>query len=229
MLKHACSLLVASAVLSASAAAHAGFELQPMVGYSFINMTGFSEDQFLAAAPTDAELAASVRNGQIDVQGQVNSMLDAAQIPVEGDGLSAGIGAQLSLWIFVLGARYSYSHTPDFGFHTVGGDLGLRFGEKVALYGRGGVGFAMVGGLPEDLSANGFYVDMGVGLDIVPSKSFSFGFGAEGELLFLGSTSQLESAAQAVGGGINADTIGEVDGSAIGYLIRPQVHFTWHL
>ncbi len=217
MLKHACSLLVASAVLSASAAAHAGFELQPMVGYSFINMTGFSEDQF------QGELAASVQNGQIDVD------LDSAQIPVEGDGLSAGIGAQLSLWVFVLGARYSYSHTPDFGFHTVGGDLGLRFGEKVALYGRGGVGFAMVGGLPEELSANGFYLDVGMGLDIVPSKFFSFGFGAEGELLFLGSTRQLQSATDAVGGGISVDTLREADGSAIGYLIRPQVHVTWHL
>ncbi len=107
------------------------FELQPMVGYSWINLTGFSEDKFLAAAPEITPENA----GAFDVDAQANSMLDASQVPVQGQGLSAGLGAQLKFWVFVLGARYAYTHTPDFGLHTVGGDLGMRVGGRLVRTG----------------------------------------------------------------------------------------------
>lgn len=205
------------------------FELQPIVGYSWVNLTGFSEDQFMDAAPKlTPETAAGAAS--IDVNAQINSMLEAAKVPVEGQGLSAGVGAQLKFLIFVLGARYAYTNTSDFGLHTMGGDIGLRIGERVALYGRGGAGFAFLDGLPEGMNTRGFTVGLGAGLDVRPTDAISFGIGIDGDVLLLSSTQQLRSTASFVAGGsVNQNTASEIDGSALGFQIRPQIHLTWHL
>ena len=204
-----------------------------MVGYSFVNLTGFSEDRFLAAAPdleAEARARAQASDGQVDVEGeatgQFNNMLAASQVSVAGSGISGGLGAQLKFWVFVLGARYAYTHTSDFGMHAMGADLGLRIGDTVALYGRGGLGYALLGGLPDELNAQGYYAEIAGGLDFRLGKAISIGFGADADVLFLGSTGQLGAA---LGGSIDADTASEIDGSAVGFLLRPQLHLTWHL
>lgn len=206
------------------------FELQPMVGYSIVNLTGFSEDQFLDAAPDLNTARGRAQVSQNGVEGQISSMFDASKVPVEGDGISAGLGAQLGFWVFVLGARYSYTAAGDFDVQTVGADLGLRLGDTVAVYGRGGGGLTFVGGMPAGLNVDGYFANIDVGLEVRPWDSVSIGLGLDSHLLFLGTTGQLKTGADALTGGpVTADTLSKIDGSAIGFLLRPQLHMTWYL
>jgi hypothetical protein len=201
------------------------FELQAMVGHASVNLSGFSEDRFLDARPSRSELASID-----DLDEGLEAQLEASQVEADGSGISAGLGAQLRLWILVLGARYAYSDTADFGAHTLGADLGLRLGRTIALYGRGGAGLAFLGGLPEGMNANGYYLDLGAGLDVRFTDAISVGVGADMDFLFLGSTAQFNSAAGALSGElVSEETASEVDGSAVGFIFRPQIHVTWHL
>ncbi|MEN9579687.1 MAG: hypothetical protein RJA70_2696 [Pseudomonadota bacterium] len=206
------------------------FELQPMVGYAVVNLTGFSEDRFLAAAPNLKTAQGRAQVDQNGVEGQLSAMFDASQVPVKGDGLSAGLGAQLSFLVFVLGARYSYAAAGDFDVQSIGADLGLRLGETVAVYGRGGGGLAFVGGMPDGLNVSGYFANIDVGMEVRPWDAVSIGLGLDSHLLFLGTTGQLQAGADALTGKpISAETLGDIDGSAIGFLIRPQLHVTWFL
>lgn len=182
------------------------FELQPQLGFAYVNLTGFSKDKFLDEAQEEAELS-----------------LEDAQIPVRGTGPSVGLGAQLKAWVFVLGARYNYSHTSDFGLHTVGGDLGLRLGDQVALYGRAGGGLAFASSLPAGLDTDGFVISGSGGLDIALSPELSLGFGADIDVLLMTQAQTLQDAASR-----DLD-VRQLDRNTIGFQLRPQVHLTWHL
>lgn len=190
-------------------------ELQPMVGYSWVNMTGFSENKF----------AREVRADGIDPNDPVNSGLESAQVPVQGKGLSVGGALQLKLWVFVLGARYAYTSTPDFGMHTVSGDLGLRLGSLVSVYGRLGPGFAFQSGIPDGISTNGLMVEASGGLEFRLAEPISLGLGLDTDVLLLTRSGQLD----AVSGGVSTDNIRKLDGSAVGFQLRPQLHFIWHI
>ncbi len=201
-------------------------ELQPMVGYSWVNVTGFSDDKFedaVRASATDPS------NLNADPNTVADEAFAAGQERVEGHGLSVGGALQLKLWVFVLGARYSYTMTEGFGMHTIGGDLGLRLGDTVALYGRLGPGFAFQDGLPDGLSTDGFVVSGSGGLEFRLAQGFSLGVGVDADLLLLAATRQLEAGAQAATGGVSVSNLRELDGSAVGFQLRPQLHFIWHI
>lgn len=224
------SLLIAAVlVLCLSENAHARekrtryVELQPMVGYSWVDLTGFSESRFAATINPD-EIDPNITTEQA-----ANQAFDSGQVPVEGSGVSLGGALQLKLWVFVLGARYSYTHTPDFGLHTVGGDLGLRLGKTVSLYGRLGPGFGVLDGLPAGMNANGFIVSGSGGLEIQLGKGASLGFGCDADLLLLASRRQLQAGSDALSGNATVEGLRTLDGSAVGFQIRPQLHFIWHI
>jgi hypothetical protein len=182
------------------------FELQPQVGFSYVNLTGFSQEEF-----------------QDDVSQDLSVSLDDGQIPVEGTGPSAGIGAQLKVWVFVLGARYNYTHTSEFAMQTVAGDLGLRLGDTVALYGRAGLGLAFLSDLPAELTTDGFVIPASGGLDFKLGDAVSLGLGLDLEVLLLTQAQKLQDAAQR-----DLD-IQEIDRDTVGFHIRPQLHLTWHI
>ncbi len=197
-----------------------------MVGYSWVNITGFSDDKFEEAVRANAADPSSLQQDPNDL---ADEAFEAGQEKVEGSGLSIGGALQLKLWVFVLGARYSYTMTEGFGLHTVGGDLGLRLGETVAVYGRLGPGFAFQDGLPDGLNANGFVVSGSAGLEFRLARGFSLGVGFDTDLLLLAASGQLEAGAAAASGGANVDNLRKLDGSAIGFQLRPQLHFIWHI
>lgn len=197
----ACGLVLSSAEARAD-----GFELQPQVGFSWVNLTGFSQDQFVA-----------------DAEETLRPSLESGQVPVEGFGPSAGLGAQLKFWVFVLGTRYNYTHTGDFDMHTVGGDLGMRLGDSVALYGRAGVGFAFLSSLPQELRTDGFVLPASGGIDIRLGKGASLGFALDADVLILTQAQKLEDAATQE---LRPE---EIDRDSVGFQLRPQVHLTWHL
>lgn len=181
------------------------FELQPQFGYSWVNLTGFSQEKFVD-----------------DVTAAEGLVEDAGQVPVEGSGPSAGVGAQLKLWVFVLGSRYNYTQTSDFGLHTVGADVGMRIGDVVALYGRAGLGFAFLSSLPQELTTDGFLVPVSGGVDVKLSEALSLGVGLDAEVLLL-------TQAQKVGDALASDLQAqEIDRDTLGFQIRPQLHLTWH-
>jgi hypothetical protein len=198
-------------------------ELQPMVGYSWVNLTGFSESQFYD----------SFDPNEIDANTDPNDTVQAAtedgQVPVEGFGPSFGGALQLKLWVFVLGARYSYTHTPSFGLHTLAGDLGLRLGKTVSVYGRLGPGWTIQDGLPPGININGFVISSSGGLDFRLAPALSVGLGLDVDVLLLAKTGQIQAAANAGSGNISAETARELDGSAVGFQFRPQLHFIFHL
>lgn len=204
------SLLAAIACFALSVSARAErtrfFELQPQVGFSYVNLTGFSQGKF-----------------EEDVRSDLEPSLTDGQIPVEGTGPSAGLGAQLKLWVFVVGARYNYLYTSEFGMHTVAGDLGLRLGDDIALYGRAGLGFAFLSELPQDLQTDGFVVPASGGLDFKLDDALSLGIGVDVELLLLTQAQKLEDAASR-----DLD-LQEIDRDTVGFHIRPQLHLTWHI
>jgi hypothetical protein len=200
-------LMLASWSASASAEDRTRmFELQPQVGFSYINLTGFSQGKFVDAARQD--LQPSLSDGEI---------------PVEGTGPSAGIGAQLKAWVFVLGARYNFSHTSDFDMHTVVGDLGLRLGDDVALYGRAGGGLVYLSSLPAGLDTNGFVVSGSGGLDFKLGAAASLGFGLDVDVLLLTQAEKLRDAAN------QQLQLDQIDRDTVGFHVRPQVHLTWHI
>jgi hypothetical protein len=182
------------------------FELQPQLGYSWVNLSGFSQEQFLE-----------------DVEGNLQPSLESGEVPVEGFGPSAGLGAQLKLWVFVLGTRYNYTTTSDFDVHTVAVDLGLRLGDEVALYGRAGLGLAFLSSLPSELTTDGFTLPASGGLDFKLSEAVSLGLGLDVEVLLLTQAQKLQSAATMQ---LQPQ---EIDRDSIGFQLRPQLHLTWHL
>lgn len=198
-------------------------ELQPMIGYSWVNMTGLSKSQFIdryqAASPEEVAAAGN----------DPNAALEAAKVPVEGQGLSAGLGAQLKLWVFTLGARYAYTHATELHLHTLGADVGLRLGGTVAVYGRLGAGYAFQSGLPAGLSTRGVLAAGSAGLDIRLDPAFSIGAGLDADLLFMSQDGQLRAAGSLATGSNSASDLQKLDGSAIGYQLRPQLHFIWHI
>jgi opacity protein-like surface antigen len=195
------------------------FEVQPMVGYSWVNMTGFSENKFQREFAIEG----------VDQNDPVNSSLEQAQVPVQGQGLSVGAALQLKLWVFVLGARYSYTKTPDFGLHTVGADLGLRLGSIVSVYGRMGPGFAFQSGIPDGINTRGLAVSVSGGLEFHVAEPVSFGLGLDTDVLLLTRQGQLEAVGSAANNGVTAENIRKLDGSAVGFQLRPQLHFIWHI
>jgi hypothetical protein len=199
------------------------FELQPMVGYSFVNMTGVSEDKFVATYQdaTPEEMAEAVNDP--------NAALAAAQVPVEGQGLSVGAAAQLKLWVFVLGGRYAYTNASALHLHTLGADVGLRLGNPVSVYGRLGVGYAYQSGLPDGLSTRGVLAAGSAGLEVRIDPAFSVGAGLDADLLFMSQDGQLQAASNLTSGSTSAAELRALDGSAIGYQLRPQLHFIWHI
>jgi hypothetical protein len=199
------------------------FELQPMVGYAWVNMTGFSKDQFVDSYEnaTPEELAAAANDP--------NSALTAAKVPAKGEGLSVGAAAQLKLWVFVLGARYAFTSASDLQLHTLGGDIGLRLGDPVSVYGRLGAGYAFQSGLPEGLSTRGILAAGSAGLEVRISKPFSVGAGLDADLLFMSRGGQLKAAGSLASGSTNTAKLEQLDGTAIGYQLRPQLHFIWHI
>ncbi|HEX2733613.1 MAG TPA: hypothetical protein VHM70_18515 [Polyangiaceae bacterium] len=216
-------LLAFCALFGWSSTAHAErtryFELQPMGGYSWVNMTGFSEHKFRQDFdPT-----------KVDKNDPVNSALKEAQVPVRGQGPSVGGALQLKLWVFVLGARYAYSKMPDFGLHTVGADLGLRLGGIVSVYGRLGPGWAFQSGVPDGINTQGFVVSASGGLEIQVAKPISIGLGLDTDLLLLTRSGQLAAVGSAATGGLTTSNIQALDGSAVGFQLRPQLHLTWHI
>lgn len=180
------------------------FELQPQIGYSWVNLTGFNQGNFIEGVEQDL----SVEEGDV---------------PVEGSGFSAGLGAQFKAWVFVVGARYNLTSTQDFGLHTVAGDLGLRLGDEVALYGRAGLGLAFMSSLPEELKTNGFVIPASGGLDFKINDAASLGVGLDVEVLLM---TQAQKLRDAVSGELRPE---EVDRDSAGFQIRPQLHFTWHI
>jgi hypothetical protein len=190
-------------------------ELQAMGGYSWLNLTGFSQDHFIAALPN------AVASGDQD------AAVAASQVPVRGQGPSGGLAAQLKLWVFVLGARYAATNAEDFNLHTVGADLGMRLGDRVAVYGRAGGGLAFLTGLPPELETRGFMVSLSGGLEIMLADPISLGFGLDGDLLLL--SQEIGSAADLASGNADAQDLANLDGSAAGFQLRPQLHLTWHL
>jgi hypothetical protein len=195
------------------------FELQPMVGYSWVNMTGFSENKFAREVEADG----------IDPEDPINSGLESAQVPVQGRGLSVGAALQFKLWVFVMGARYAYTSMPDFGLHTLSGDLGLRLGSLVSVYGRLGPGFAFQSGIPEGINTNGLMVEASGGLEFRLAEPVSLGLGLDTDLLLLTRSGQLGAVGDAASNGVTVDNIRKLDGSAVGFQLRPQLHFIWHM
>lgn len=182
------------------------FELQPQLGFSYVSLAGFSKGKF-----------------QQDIQEDLEPSLSDGQIPVKGTGPSAGVGAQLKAWVFVVGARYNYVHTSEFDMQTVAGDVGLRLGDDVALYGRAGVGLAFLSALPRDLTTDGFVIPASGGLDFKLGKPLSLGFGVDLEVLALTQAQKLQDAA-------NRDLqLQQIDRDTFGFHIRPQLHLTWHV
>src|SRR5690606_28240861 len=69
-------------------------ELQPMVGWSWVNLTGFSESRFVAVIdPSNVAPGTSCD----DV---ANQHFDDGQVPVDGSGVSFGAALQLKLWVY---------------------------------------------------------------------------------------------------------------------------------
>lgn len=210
-------------LLGAASARPRLLELQPMIGYSWVNMTGFSQDGFVEAyqdASAEELMAA---------QNDPNAALDAAKVPVEGNGLSVGAAAQLHLWVFVLGVRYAYTSATALQLHTVGGDIGLRLGDPVAVYGRLGVGYAFQSGLPEGLSTRGVLAAGSAGVEVRVAPAISIGLGFDADLLFMSQSGQLKAAGSLATGSGGSAEIAALDGTAIGYQLRPQLHLIWHL
>lgn len=198
-------------------------ELQPMVGYSWVNLTGFSESRFVAAIDP-SNVAPGTSSDDV-----ANQHFDDGQVPVDGSGVSFGAALQLKLWVFVLGTRYAYTPTPDFGLHTIGGDLGLRLGKTVSLYGRLGPGYAFLDRMPPGINANGFVVSGSGGLEVRVGPGASLGFGLDTDLLLLASRRQLRAGSDALGGNATLEGLRTLDGSAVGFQLRPQLHFIWHI
>lgn len=190
-----------------------------MVGYSWVNLTGLSETEF--RQNVDLE--------DLDAEDPVDGTLENAEVPVSGRGPSVGAALQFKLWVLVLGARYAYTHASDFGLHTVVGDLGLRLGKTVSVYGRLGPGWAFQGGLPAGINTRGFVVEGSTGLEVQLAPAASIGFGFDADLLLLTRTGQIGAARDVAGGDVSLDNLRELDGSAVGFQLRPQLHFTWHL
>jgi hypothetical protein len=42
-------------------------------------------------------------------------------------------------------------------------------------------------------------------------------------------TGQLRAAQDAAENGVTIENLQEIDGSALGFQLRPQIHFTWHI
>ncbi len=198
-------------------------ELQPMIGYSWVNMTGFSESQFYESVDP------STLGPNTDPNAALDGALSDSQVPVEGQGPSFGGALQLKLWVFVLSGRYAYTAAEDFGLHTIGGDIGLRLGGIVSVYARIGPGWAIQSGLPEGINTDGLVVSGSAGLEFRLGKPISLGFGFDADLLLLARTGQLQAASNAAGGNITVSGLQELDGSAVGYQLRPQLHFIWHI
>jgi hypothetical protein len=223
------SLVLALGLTLLCSAAHAKkdrlrlVELQPMIGYSWVNLTGISEDQFYQ----------SVNQTRVDASSDPTQVLAGSladsQIPVEGQGPSFGAALQLKLWVFVLSGRYAYTAAEDFGLHTVGADLGLRLGGIVSIYGRLGPGWAFQSGLPEGINVDGFAVSSSAGLEFRLGRPISLGIGFDADLLLLASQGQLQLANDAAGGNVTASQLRELDGTAVGFQLRPQLHLIWHI
>lgn len=186
------------------------FELQPQAGFSYVNLTGFSQERF-------------VDRVEAGIEEDLEPSLSDGQVPVEGTGPSVGLGAQLKAWVFVLGARYNYAHTSDFGLHTVTGDLGMRLGDDVALYGRAGGGLAFFSSLPAALDTDGFVVGASGGLDFKLADAASLGVGLDAEVLLVTQAQKLRDAAN------RELQLEQVDRDSVGFHLRPQLHLTWHL
>lgn len=221
-----CGLLLLLSSLLSGGQAHAKrpykpLELRPILGYGWVNLTGISQEQFLstAAMATPEQIASA------DEQ----AVIEAAKVPVQGSGPAGGLGIDLRLWVFSLGGQYTYTHAGDFGLHTGVVNLGLRLGGTVAFYTRLGGGYARQLGLPEGLSTGGFVVSSSNGFDIRLSNLLSLDLGVDGELLMLTRNGQLDGQAQLLSGNVNQETAAKVDGSAVGYQIRPMLGVTFHL
>jgi hypothetical protein len=106
---------------------------------------------------------------------------------------------------------------------TVAGDLGLRLGDTVALYGRAGLGLAFLSDLPAELTTDGFVIPASGGLDFKLGDAVSLGLGLDLEVLLLTQAQKLQDAAQR-----DLD-IQEIDRDTVGFHIRPQLHLTWHI
>ncbi len=212
------SLLLSSAPVEA--AAPGPFELQPMVGYGWIDVTGLSEekaiDSYLDLPPDAMTRLPTAREA-----------IAAATVPVEGSGLSVGLAAQLRLSALLLGVRYAFTGASALGLHTVGADIGLHFGDVVAGYFRLGGGYAHQTGLPEGMRTHGTLIASGAGMEFLVSESLSLGLGLDANLLLL--SQSIRSAVQAVQGDSTVEGLRSLDGSAFGYQLRPQFHLVWRL
>lgn len=193
-------------------------ELQPMGGFSYVHLRAFDATDFDTSSKLSrAELAEL--NAELALRG--------VQSPKTGHGPSAGLAAQIKLWIFILAARYEGTKTPGFALHTVGGDLGMRLGQRVSLYGRGGLGYTIVKGLPAIIKTQGIALTTSGGVDIQLTQAISVGIGCDADLLFL---SQALDTKTALGPSATSTIdVAELEGSVIGFLVRPQLHLTWHM
>lgn len=218
-----CVLSLAGLLLTSPAAnaQSAGpFELQPMVGYGWIDVTGLSEDKaidaYLALPPNEMTQVPTAQEA-----------LAAASVPVEGSGLSVGLAAQLRLSALLLGVRYAYTGASALGLHTIGADIGVHFGSVVGGYFRLGAGYAHQTGLPSGMRTHGTAISSGVGMEFLVDESFSLGIGLDADLLLL--SQSLRTAVQAAQGNGSVEGLRSLDGSAFGYQVRPQFHLVWRL
>ena len=211
-------LLLASAPVSAESSGP--FELQPMVGYGWIDVTGLSEDK---AIDTYLDLPPDAMTRLPTAQ----EALAAASVPVEGSGLSVGLAAQLRLSALLLGVRYAFTGASALGLHTLGADDGVHFCKVVGGYFRLGCGYAHQTGLPEGMRAHGMLISGGTGMEFLVSEPLSVGIGLDADLLLL--SQSIRSAVRAAQGDSTVEALRSLDGSAFGYQIRPQFHLVWRL
>lgn len=196
-------------------------ELRPVIGYSWVDLTGFSQDRFVDHVET-------LPSEELDEFDQ-DSALRASRVPVTGHGPNVGIGLDVRLWVFSIGGQYVFTHTSHFGLHTVEANVGLRVGGVVAYSLRAGAGYALQSGLPGELSTHGFVGTLANGFDFRITPAMSLGVGLELDALVLTREGALDASADLASGELTEANARVIDGSALGFQLRPQLQFIWHI